>query len=133
MEGFVDELVLQIFGHLNATQLLRASEVCKNWNEVSKSQMLWRRLLLLKWPSQKWLYQSIPVTSLNWLKIYREFVQYGWYSPDQMKYFLSCNAMEDEPISPGLREVLFQKMSSITQKWTQVEQRDLYDTDVINR
>ena len=133
MENFVDELVLPIFSHLNASQLLRVSRVCKKWYEVSKSQSLWKRLLLAKWPSQNWLYESIPVTSLNWSKVYKEFVLYGWYSPDQMKYFLSCNAIEDEPISQELRVVLLQKMSSIAQKWTQVGSRDHHDSEMINR
>ena len=133
MERFVDELVLQIFGNLKASQLLCASTVCKQWHEVSKSQSLWKRLLLVKWPSQNWLYCSIPVISLNWSRVYKEFSQYGWYSPDQMKYFLSCNAIEDEPISQELRGVLFQKMSSIAQKWTQVGPRDHHDSDMINR
>uniref|UniRef100_A0A7M5WW63 F-box domain-containing protein n=2 Tax=Clytia hemisphaerica TaxID=252671 RepID=A0A7M5WW63_9CNID len=129
MECFVDELVLQIFKSLDANHLIKVSGVCKKWYEVSKSQCLWKKLLLKKWPSQEWLYDKIPVNGLNWLKIYKEFVQYGWYSPDHMRYFVSCNAIEDEPICPELREVLFLRMSSIAQKWMKVSSRD-HDMDI---
>jgi len=133
MECFVDELVLQVFQYFKIKDLLKASLVCKQWHIVSKSQCLWKQLLIEDWPSQNWLYENIPVNNLNWLKIYKEFTQYGWYSPDHMKYFVSCNAIEEEPISSELRENIFIKMSNVSQKWTQVNSRDYNDKDQISR
>ena len=133
MECFVDELVLQIFRYFEINDLLNASLVCKQWHLVSKSQCLWKKLLIENWPSQSWLYESIPTNNLNWLKIYQEFTQYGWYSPDHMKYFVSCNAIEEEPISTELRENIFIKMANISQKWRQVNSRDYDDSNQISR
>ena len=132
MENIIDELLLKLFAHLNAESLLKCSCVCRRWNRVSKSQVLWRKLVLNRWPSQRWLYVKAAVYQLNWHQIYQEFTLYSWYSPDQMKYFVSCNTIEDELMSPILREAMFSKMEVVSRKWLQVAVLD-HDGDMLSR
>eukprot|EP00794_Sanderia_malayensis_P016716 gene16716-18410_t len=117
---FLDELLVNIFGNLNVTDLTAISTVCKQWNRVSKSPGLWRKLVLLQWPTQRFLYKRASTSSLRWRKVYMDLCMKSWYSPDNMKYFISCKTVEDELVSAELRKAMFEKMSVVSQKWLHV-------------
>ena len=129
---FLDEVLLTIFGFLDAQSLIKATVVCKQWERVSKSPELWKRLFLVRWPSQKCLYENVKVTSLDWYRAYQEFAQKSWFSPDNMKYFISCKTVEDEPVCLELREAMFILMSTISEKWLQVYPYE-HDEDMVSR
>ncbi len=42
---FSGEIVLRFFKHLPARDLTQAAQVCKNWNNLSNDERLWKRLL----------------------------------------------------------------------------------------
>ena len=126
---FLDELLVNIFGYVSATDLTRVSLVCKQWRRVSKSPELWKKLVLLKWPTQKFLYEKVNVRNLQWRDVYIELYQKSWFSPDNMKYFISCKAMEDELASAELRQAMFEKMATVSQKWMQVFPFEMDDPD----
>lgn len=37
-------VLLNVFGYLKYTEILRAARVCKRWNEISKDELLWKKL-----------------------------------------------------------------------------------------
>ena len=119
MHDFPNELIIRIFSELDAETCIRCALVCKSWFHVSKTQELWRFYLLRNWPSQRWLYKNATVYELNWYRCYKELKFHSLYSPDQMKYLITCNIMENELISPTLREAFFRKVEIVSQKWCQ--------------
>ncbi|XP_057298376.1 uncharacterized protein LOC130629255 [Hydractinia symbiolongicarpus] len=132
MNELVDELLVNIFSYFNADTLLTCSCVNKKWNRISRTQKLWRCCVLHKWPSQQWLYGKAVLHELNWYKAYQDLLQYSWYSPDEMKYFVSCNTIEDELISPSLRTAMLLKIESISKKWLQVSMLD-HDGNMVSK
>ena len=117
---FCEDILLEIFSNCDSKTLITCSLVCKYWRQISNSQVLWMKNVLKCWPSQQWLYGKAGVSDLNWIKIYQELFQYSWYSPDQMKYFVTCNSFENELVSPILRKAMFGRMEYISKKWLQV-------------
>ncbi|XP_042542884.1 F-box/WD repeat-containing protein 12-like isoform X2 [Dipodomys spectabilis] len=63
----VDEL-LHVFSFLEAPDLLRAAQVNKVWNEVSRTKELWRQLCLRRWSSCR-ASQMVPGTQ-TWKQYY---------------------------------------------------------------
>ena len=117
---FLDEIVQKIFEFISANDLIKFSLVCKQWLRVSRAPELWKRQVLKKWPSQRFLYENINARSLEWLNIYKELDQKSWFSPDDMKYFICCKTFSDEPVTPEIRQKMFEKMNFVSQKWLQV-------------
>ncbi|XP_065653826.1 uncharacterized protein LOC136071925 isoform X1 [Hydra vulgaris] len=125
--SFHEDILLEIFFNCEPKTILKCSLVCKYWNHVSKLQILWMKNVLKSWPSQQWLYGKASVSHLNWMKVYQELFQYLYYTPDQMKYFVTCNTFENELISPILRKAMFEQVEYISQKWLQTSSFDQDD------
>lgn len=117
---FLDEILEKILQFMNAKDLIRISLVCKQWLRISRAPKLWKRHVLRKWPSQRFLYENINERSLEWYNVYQEFDQKSWFSPDDMKYFICCKTFADEPVTGELRQAMFYKMNCVSQKWLQV-------------
>ncbi|EDO32947.1 predicted protein [Nematostella vectensis] len=117
MPVFLDEILLQIFRYFDAFILTKICSVCKQWNSISKTPSLWRRLVLRRWQSQRFLFANVPPSSVNWRKVYQEIFQRGNFSPDDMKYFISSRIGEDELVVAELREAMLQHMSKVLVKW----------------
>ena len=118
MAAFLDEILLHIFGYLDAHSLARSALVSRQWGHISKASSLWRRLVLSRWPSQRFLFEHVPATSVAWLKLYKELALRGSFSPDNMKYFVYCRVLEDELVSIDLREAMLLHMAETISKWT---------------
>ena len=126
MAVFLDEILLHIFGYLDATTLTRLSPVCKQWRNIAHTPSLWRRLILLRWPSQKFLFEKVSLSSVNWMKTYQDLWLRGNFSPDDMKYFISCRVAGDELTVTELREAMFLHMAEVMMKW---DIPDLFEQD----
>ena len=124
MAVFLDEILLHIFGYLDDLSLAKSALVSKQWGHLSRTSSLWRRLVLLRWPSQRFLFERVPASSVVWFKVYRELALKGNFSPDDMKYFVSCRLVDDELVSIELREAMFFHMAEIMSKWTIVHPLD---------
>ena len=118
--AFLDEILQKSFEYLGASDLIRISLVCKQWLRVSRAPELWKRHVLKKWPSQRFLYESINARALEWLNIYQELEQKSWFSPDDMKYFICCKTFWDEPVTEEVRRKMFEQMNHVSYKWMQV-------------
>ncbi|XP_065051392.1 uncharacterized protein LOC135681047 isoform X2 [Rhopilema esculentum] len=116
---FLDEILEKVFVYFNAKSLTNLSLVCKQWLRVSRAPELWKKLVLRKWPSQRFLYQNINARSMEWHLAYQELEQKSWFSPDDMKYFIFCKTLADEPMLEELRNVMFERMSYVSEKWLQ--------------
>lgn len=121
MAQFLNEILLHVFEYLNAFDLTKASAVCKQWLQISRSGCLWRKLLLVRWPSQTFLFDKCPLSSLNWMRTYQELAQRGNFSSDEMKYLVSCKAVENELFTPELRNAMFHRMAQVLVKWKAVD------------
>lgn len=55
-----DELLLHIFSYLTPFRVLRASRVCKEFYRISKSNQIWKPLVLQKW---KHVGPKVPINS----------------------------------------------------------------------
>lgn len=121
MAVFLDEILVHIFEYFDANTLTRISAVCKQWATFSRTPRLWRNLVLQKWRSQRFLYEKVPVTCENWFKVYQDLYLRGKYSPDDMKYFISCRVGEDELDVEELREAMLIRMAKVALKWTLAE------------
>lgn len=117
---FLDEILLKVFSYLSANQLGKIAVVCKQWYRVSKAPELWKRHVLRKWPSQRFLYENINMRNLEWRKVFQELHQKSWFSPDEMKYFICCKTVSDELASEEIRQTMFERMAYVSQKWLQV-------------
>ena len=126
---FLDEFLVNIFHYFNVNELAKACLVCRQWCRVSKTPELWRNLVLLKWPSQHFLYKKICLRDFQWRNAYKDLHQKSWFSPDDMKYFICCKTLEDELPSIELREAMFDQMAKVAEKWVQVYpyEHDLMD------
>ena len=117
---FLDEILQKIFCYLTANDLVRVSLVCKQWLRVSKSSELWKRHVLKKWPSQRFLYENVNARSLEWLNVYQELEQKSWFSLDDMKYFICCKTFSDELVTCETRQNMLRHMDFVSHKWLQV-------------
>ena len=116
MAVFLDEILLHIFEYLDAASLTRLSSVCKQWRNIANTPSLWRRLVLLRWPSQKFLYEKASLSHINWMNTYQDLTLRGHFSPDEMKYFICCR-VSDELTEIELRENMFLHMAETMMKW----------------
>ena len=133
---FLDEILLHIFGYLDAATLAKLSSVCKQWRNIAKTPSLWRRLVLLRWPSQKFLYEKASLSHINWMNTYQELTLRGNFSPDDMKYFICCRVSGDELTEIELRENMFLHMAETMMKWAMpdiFEQEDEFNTPGFNK
>lgn len=121
MTVFLNEILVHIFDYLDALSLTKVCTVCKQWESVSKTPRLWRRLVLQKWPSQNFLYLNVPLTCTNWLKVYQDLYFRGKFSPDDQRYFICCRVGEDELEADELRSAMMAQMTKVTKKWTIAE------------
>lgn len=64
-----DSLLLYIFSHLSAKDLLRARKVCKAWHRVASDEMLWKNIFQKDWKIDK----NIPIApgKTSWLSEYK--------------------------------------------------------------
>ena len=46
---FPDEILLKIFGFLDPFSLVKAGTICKEWNNISKDEFLWKRMCFCRW------------------------------------------------------------------------------------
>ena len=53
-----EELLLQIFSHLEYQEICKAGLVCSKWWKVSKDDILWRKILRRDFKLQKYVGQS---------------------------------------------------------------------------
>lgn len=136
MAVFLDEILLHIFGYLNGPTLTKCSWVCKQWRSIAKTPSLWRRLVLLRWPSQKFLYEKVSLSCVNWMNTYQELSLRGNYTADYMKYFICCCVSGDELTEIELRESMFLHMAGTMMKWEVpdvFEQEDEFNTSGFNK
>ena len=117
MAVFLDEILLHIFGYLDAEPLAKLSSVCKQWRNIASTPSLWRRLVLLRWPSQRFLYEKASLSHINWRNTYQDLALRGNFSPDEMKYFVCCRVSGDELTEIELRENMFLHMAQTMMKW----------------
>ncbi|XP_068725318.1 uncharacterized protein [Montipora capricornis] len=136
MAAFLDEILLHIFGYLDGPTLAKTSLVCKQWRNIAKTPSLWRRLVLLRWPSQRFLYEKASLSHINWNNIYQDLTLRGNFSPDEMKYFICCRVSGDELTEIELRENMFFHMAETMMKWAipdTFEQEDEFNTPGFNK
>lgn len=136
MAVFLDEILLHIFGYLDAPTLTKASSVCRQWRNIAKTPSLWRRLVLLRWPSQKFLYEKVSLSCVNWITTYQDLSLRGNFTPDYMKYFISCCVSGDELTEIELRESMFLHMAGTMMKWAMpdvFDQEDEFNTSNFNK
>ena len=67
MAAFLDEILLHILGYFDGTTLAKMLLVCKQWRNIAKTPSLWRRLVLIRWPSQRFLYEKASLSHINWI------------------------------------------------------------------
>ena len=135
MAVFLDEILLHIFEYLDAASLTRLSSVCKQWRNIANTPSLWRRLVLLRWPSQKFLYEKASLSHINWMNTYQDLTLRGHFSPDEMKYFICCR-VSDELTEIELRENMFLHMAETMMKWSVpdiFDQEDEFNTPGFNK
>ena len=118
--AFLDEILQKVFHYIGVEHLVRVSLVCRQWFRVSRAPELWKRHVLKRWPSQRFLYENISVRSLEWLNIYQELDQKSWFSPDDMRYFICCKTFSDELVTEEIRRKMFEQMHHVSHKWLQV-------------
>ena len=136
MAVFLDEILLHIFGYFDAPTLIKASSVCRQWRSIAKTPSLWRRLVLLRWPSQKFLYEKVSLSCVNWMTTYQDLSLRGNFTPDYMKYFISCSVSGDELTEVELRESMFLHMAGTMMKWAMpdvFDQEDEFNTSSFNK
>ena len=119
-KAFLDEILEEIFQFLSVSELARISLVSKQWLRISRAREIWKRHVMRKWPSQRFLYENINTRNLEWFKVYQELEQKSWFSPDDMKYFICCKTFADELVTEELRQNMFGKIVDVAGKWLQV-------------
>lgn len=136
MAAFLDEILLHIFGYFDGTTLAKMLLVCKQWRNIAKTPSLWRRLVLIRWPSQRFLYEKASLSHINWINTYQELTLRGNFSPDEMKYFICCRVSGDELTETELRENMFFHMAETMMKWAvpdTFQQEDEFNTPGFNK
>ena len=124
----LDEIVLNIFGFLNVSQLVKVTLVCKKWYRIASDSSLWRSLVLQRWPSQKPVLRRVSALALNWQQLYRNLSTKGSYSPDDMKYFIVCKVGEITPDTEELRRAVILRMEEVTSTWQKPGLYELEET-----
>ena len=122
----LDEIVLNIFGFLDVCGLLKVSLVCKKWHRVANDNILWRNLVLRRWPSQKPVLRHVSTLALQWQKLYKNLSAKGSYSPDDMRYFIVCKLPDVDLDSDELRKAVLLRMEEVTSLW---ERPGLYELE----
>lgn len=136
MAVFLDEILLHIFRYLDAGTLAKLSLVCKQWRNIARTPSLWRRLVLLRWPSQRFLYGKASLSHINWMNTYQDLTLRGNFSPDEMKYFICCRVSGDELTEIELRENMFLHMAQTMMKWAipdAFDQEDEFNSPGFNK
>lgn len=127
-EAEPDEIVLNIFAFLDVLELLKVSLVCKRWRRIANDNILWRSLVLRRWPSQAPVLRRVSTPSLQWQKLYRYLSAKGCYSPDDMKYFIVCREDEINLDSDELRQAVLNRMEDVTSSWEKPGHYELEET-----
>ncbi|XP_028393793.1 uncharacterized protein LOC114518080 [Dendronephthya gigantea] len=126
--GELDEIVLNILRSLDAGEVIKCSLVCKRWNRVANDNSLWHGLVLNRWPSQRAVLGQVSTMTLQWQKLYRYLQGIGNYSPDDMKYFITCKLVETILDSEELRQAVFRVMEDVTSRWEKPRLFELEET-----
>lgn len=100
-----DSILLHIFSHLNAVELVGTGRVCQSWFRVACDEFLWKALFHLEWnvplnvglpPGRTWreefkrLKWYVPVEEVEVIKGHRDEVLHVSFSHDG-KSFASCS------------------------------------------
>lgn len=70
-----DSLLLHIFCFLSPNEVVLAGEVCRNWNRVSKDELLWKHLLQKTLLNRAGDNIELPVKSSSWFEEYKRIYQ----------------------------------------------------------